>query len=153
MAFISLGLPLPIESSMPNNHKKTTALNIPYIDPSNPVYGTHPLCPWGCGFTRCRNISSRWTDAFAPVERGVQIEKSTTFTVSHSHSVIRIDKLDTRVFSYEDPSPLDPVASLVAFDPDLQAKITAGLDPTSGKAAPLDSWVRRFLHLPGNWPA
>ena len=87
------------------------------------------------------------------VERGVQIEKSTTFTVSHSHSVIRIDKLDTRVFSYEDPSPLDPVASLVAFDPDLQAKITAGLDPTSGKAAPLDSWVRRFLHLPGNWPA
>ena len=114
---------------MPPARQQTTAQ---YIIPYNPQWDSSPITKglWVAALEEFLFTAERRFRTL--VEKGAVLEKSSSFTVSSRHSVIRTEKLDDRVFSFTDPSPRDPVASLRAHDPIKAATIDSFLDG-SGK--------------------
>eukprot|EP00966_Prymnesium_polylepis_P203963 4725202-Prymnesium_polylepis.1 len=62
--------------------------------------------------------------------KGYVLTKSVVNVVSKEHLIIVRDKLDTRKFDFENPAPVDPVASLLAHDATAAAKIAAATAPS-----------------------
>ena len=126
---------------MPPARQNTTAHIIPYIDPINPQWDSSPITKglWVAALEEHLFTTDRRFRTI--VEKGVVLEKSHCYTVSSRHSVVRTEKLDDRSFSFTNPSPLDPVASLRGHDPTKAGTIDSFLDANGKHLASIDIGV------------
>ena len=73
--------------------------------------------------------------------KGFVLSKGIVHVVNKGHLIIVRDGLETRNFSFENPSPADPVGDLCAHDGAVAALIAAAADPT-------DEDLKRFRIAP-----
>ena len=111
--------------------KSSTAqqtVHLPYIDPAQPVWDSSPITKGLWYFALEDYLYGLDRRYRTLIEKGIALYKSSVYTVSHRHSVIRLHRLDDRTFSFDTPSPVDPVASLHAHSATEVAKIDGLLD-------------------------
>mgnify|MGYP006247346753 FL=1 len=120
-------------------HAYTSALSkIPQIDAKDPQWDSDPLTR-GLWFNALSDTLYVENTSFRTlIEKGYIVIKGKVQVKSQEHLVIVRDNLDPTVYSFTNPSPVDPVAAYLALvgaavgQPILNAAVAAGFaDPNS----------------------
>ena len=110
---------------MPQSKPLSTASTKFLLSPDRPSWDTSPISrgPWFFSLEDyLPTVDGRFTTL---LRKGYVLTKGKVCVSSVQHLAIVKMKLDNRQFSFENPSPVDPLDSLTTYDSTEAAKVTA----------------------------